>query len=423
MTGQETADGPAVEKVDDDAVAAAAHRDVVGQVVGGSFGDIIVRQKAGKELEIGSILVSKQGDTSLILQVFALEYGSQIGQNMQEMMSGQGLEDGVAETRPYEPELVNYVLARIKPLARVRRSRGGVRSVRGDGGGGGGAEVTIPKAMPPFFGTLSDVTSGDLDFVGRGGRRGGSIMVGYMRSGTRVLEDVEVRLPAEEVFSHHVLIPATTGRGKSNLVKTMMWHALDSDGVGALVLDAHDEYYGRHVYGLKDHPRAATRLAYYTAGQPASRRAPPDDQPLARRAVPLRGDRRVLGRAAAGAPDVPPDVRQAVDPEDNDGAGRRPVHGRRRRQEGHAVGDTAQAAPATRPVDGLGRKPDLAALGVRRGRRTGRAQSRRSSGRYGRGGWSSSTRRAWGPTPSSSSATSSRRACSRGTATQRPRGT
>ena len=237
---------------------AATPREIVGQVVGGNFGDIIVRQKDGKSLEIGSILVSKQGDTSLILQVFSLEYGSQIDRSMQEMMSGQGLEGGVVEARPYEPELVNYVLARIKPLARV---------VRRDGGAAAGAEVTNPKAMPPFFDTLADVTGADLDFVNRTGS-GGSIMVGHMRSGTRILEDVEVRLPAEDVFSHHVLIPATTGRGKSNLVKTMMWHALDSDGVGALVLDAHDEYYGRHGYGLKDHPRAAAGLAYYTPSKP-----------------------------------------------------------------------------------------------------------------------------------------------------------
>ena len=233
--------------------------EIVGQVVGGSFSDIVVRQKDGKNLEIGSILVSRQEDATLILQVFSLEYGSQIDRSMQEMMSGQGLEDGVVEARPYEPELVNYVMARIKPLARVARGMGA--------GGAGDTAVTNPKAMPPFFGTLSDVTGADLDFVNRAGA-GDSIMVGYMRSGTRILEDVEVRLPAEDVFSHHVLIPATTGRGKSNLVKTMMWHALDSDGVGALVLDAHDEYYGRHGYGLKDHPRAAAGLAYYTPSSP-----------------------------------------------------------------------------------------------------------------------------------------------------------
>lgn len=252
--GSSSGDGAGAE-----APAAGVDDSVVGQVVGGSFGDIVVRQKAGRVLEIGSILVSRRGDTSLILQVFELVYGSQIGQNMQEMMSGQGLENGVVEMQPYEPELVNYVLARIKPLARVRRG----------GGSPGGAKVTNPKAMPPFFGALHDVTSADLDFVGRSSAgRGGSIMVGHMRSGTRVLEDVEVRLPAEDVFSHHVLIPATTGRGKSNLVKTMMWHVLDSDGVGALVLDAHDEYYGRHGRGLSDHPRAASRLAYYTPSSP-----------------------------------------------------------------------------------------------------------------------------------------------------------
>lgn len=236
--------------------------EIVGQVVGGSFSDIVVRQKDGKNLEIGSILVSRQEDATLILQVFSLEYGSQIDRSMQEMMSGQGLEGGVVEARPYEPELVNYVLARIKPLARVAR-----RGPGGDAAAAGDAAVTNPKAMPPFFGTLSDVTGADLDFVNRAGA-GDSIMVGYMRSGTRILEDVEVRLPAEDVFSHHVLIPATTGRGKSNLVKTMMWHALDSDGVGALVLDAHDEYYGRHGYGLKDHPRASAGLAYYTPSSP-----------------------------------------------------------------------------------------------------------------------------------------------------------
>ena len=260
VTGGATAEGR--DGAGGDAAPASDQRDVVGQVVGGDFSNIVVRQKDGKSLEIGSILVSRQGDTSIILQVFSLEYGSQIDRSMQEMMSGQGLEGGVVEARPYEPELVNYVLARIKPLARVVRREGG-----GGAGGGTGAVVTNPKAMPPFFDTLADVTGADLDFVNRAGG-GASIMVGHMRSGTRILEDVEVRLPAEDVFSHHVLIPATTGRGKSNLVKTMMWHALDSDGVGALVLDAHDEYYGRHGYGLKDHPRAGAGLAYYTPSSP-----------------------------------------------------------------------------------------------------------------------------------------------------------
>ena len=66
-----------------------------------------------------------------------------------------------------------------------------------------------------------------------------------------------------------MLIPATTGRGKSNLVKTILWHVLDSNNtVGALVLDPHDEYWGRTENGLHDHPKSDENLAYYTPNSP-----------------------------------------------------------------------------------------------------------------------------------------------------------
>ena len=55
---------------------------VVGQVVGGKFGDIIIRQKSGSNLEIGDLMVSEENGSFLILQVFALEYGSQIQDKM-----------------------------------------------------------------------------------------------------------------------------------------------------------------------------------------------------------------------------------------------------------------------------------------------------------------------------------------------------
>ena len=91
---------------------------IAGQVVGGKFGDIIIRQKSGKDLEIGDLMVSEENGSFLILQVFALEYGSQIQDRMQQMMSGVNLEQG-SNAQFYETEFVNYVLARIKPLARV----------------------------------------------------------------------------------------------------------------------------------------------------------------------------------------------------------------------------------------------------------------------------------------------------------------
>ncbi|HJW19957.1 MAG TPA: ATP-binding protein [Candidatus Nitrosotalea sp.] len=224
--------------------------DIVGQVIGGKFGDIIIREKHGKNLEIGDLLISEEDGSYLILQAFALEYGSQIQDRMQQMMSGVNLEQGVENDQFYEPEFVNYVLTRIKPVARVSKSDN---------------KVTLPKSLPPFFNKLRLIKNEDLTFLKRSTEQ---IFVGYIRSGTKVIKDAEVWLNAEDVFSHHVLIPATTGRGKSNLVKTILWHVLDSNKVGALVLDAHDEYFGRHNLGLKDHPKARENLVYYTPANP-----------------------------------------------------------------------------------------------------------------------------------------------------------
>ena len=75
---------------------------VVGQVVGGSFGDIIIRQKAGTNLEIGDLMVSEENGSFLILQVFSLEFGSQIQDKMQQMMSGVNLEQGVVDAHFWE---------------------------------------------------------------------------------------------------------------------------------------------------------------------------------------------------------------------------------------------------------------------------------------------------------------------------------
>ncbi len=186
---------------------------VVGQVVGGKFGDIIIRQKSGSNLEIGDLMVSEENGSYLILQVFALEYGSQIQDKMQQMMSGVNLEQGIVDAQFFEPEFVNYVLARIKPLARVYKEKG---------------EVKIPKSLPSFFNKLRLITSNDLKFLHK---EKDAIFVGYIRSGSKVIKEAEVWLPAQDVFSHHMLIPATTGRGKSNLVKTILWHVLDTNKV------------------------------------------------------------------------------------------------------------------------------------------------------------------------------------------------
>lgn len=86
-----------------------------------------------------------------------------------------------------------------------------------------------------------------------------------MRSGSKVLE-TPVYIDALDAITHHILIPATTGRGKSNLVKVMLWSLADMDRVGMLVLDPHDEYYGRNEAGLGKHPSG--NVVYYSPDAP-----------------------------------------------------------------------------------------------------------------------------------------------------------
>ena len=60
--------------------------------------------------------------------------------------------------------------------------------------------------------------------------------------------------------------------GKSNLVSNILWDVLDKDFCGMLVLDPHDEYYGRKSLGLKNHPHSE-KLVYYSINPPVGGRS------------------------------------------------------------------------------------------------------------------------------------------------------
>lgn len=94
----------------------------------------------------------------------------------------------------------------------------------------------------------------DLEFLTKG-----RSFLGYLRSGSKPL-DVKVMVEPVRVFTKHVIISATTGRGKSNLLKVMLWSLLDGNDVGLLVMDAHREYYDV----LSKHPNAIDNLMAFS---------------------------------------------------------------------------------------------------------------------------------------------------------------
>nr|MDO8079214.1 ATP-binding protein [Candidatus Freyarchaeota archaeon] len=220
---------------------------VIGQIVAGKVSSILIREKSGEKIELGDLLVVDEQDGYLILKVFDLLYGSQVPQAARELLAGMELEGHGGTVDFLEPELRSYVLAEVKAIAKVTDKR----------------ELRIPKTLPGFFKSVRLISEKDLDFLTKPPQ---PVYLGRVRSGSKVL-DVDVFLNGLDVFTHHVLIPATTGRGKSNLVKVMLWSVVGDNDFGVLVLDPHDEYYGRqaNVKGLKDHPNAKGNVHYFSS--------------------------------------------------------------------------------------------------------------------------------------------------------------
>jgi DNA helicase HerA-like ATPase len=212
-----------------------------GQVISGEFGRILVRQKSGEMLELGELLIADMKDSKILLQVYDLLYGSQISQQNLELISGMKLEQK-SDIEFLDAEVRNYKLALLKNLITISKK-----------------DAKISKTLPDFFSEVRSITKDDLSFLTKPNN---PLYLGMLRSGSSHI-DVDIYLPGEEVLSHHILITATTGRGKSNLTSCILWDSVGKDYCGFLVLDPHDEYYGRNGLGLKDHPMKE-RVVYYT---------------------------------------------------------------------------------------------------------------------------------------------------------------
>lgn len=226
-----------------------------GQIIGGELTDILIREKSGIGLELGDLLVVETNKTDYnILQVKNTEYRSQLSPSTHELTAGMELEGYGSDLEYMEPELRNYIVARAKALLHIQRQKDGKLTTKS------------PKKLPNFFSPIRSIQDEDLDFLKQKSQND-TLYLGKVRSGSKVLNS-DVSINAKDALTHHVLIPATTGRGKSNLVKVMLCSLLESNDTGILVLDPHDEYYGRNEIGLKDHRSSENNLEYYSTNPP-----------------------------------------------------------------------------------------------------------------------------------------------------------
>jgi uncharacterized protein len=214
---------------------------IKGQIISGAFGKIIAREKSDEKLEIGELLIADTQDSKILLQVYDLIYGSQISQQNLELISGMNLEDNT-NFDFMDAQIRNYNLAFMKNLITISTKRS-----------------KICKTLPSFFSNIRQVEESDLNFLTKPQN---PFFLGNLRSGSKTL-DVDIFLDGSKVLSHHILVAGTTGRGKSVLLSDILWNSIAQEYCGILVLDPHDEYYGRSKLGLKDHPRK-DHVVYYT---------------------------------------------------------------------------------------------------------------------------------------------------------------
>ncbi len=213
-----------------------------GLIIGGEFGNILVRQKNEQALELGELMIADTSNGRMLLQVFDLLYGSQLTQQHLELISGLKLEED-EKLELMDAKLRTYVLARLKNLAFISQQ-----------------SAASAKTLPTFFTKVNELKAEDVSFITTPIH---PLFLGRLRSGSKVLE-VPVSIDGRKALSHHILIAGTTGRGKSVLMTNLLWDLVNKDYAAMLVLDPHDEYYER----LEKHPDSREQVIYYTPKNP-----------------------------------------------------------------------------------------------------------------------------------------------------------
>jgi uncharacterized protein len=222
-----------------------------GRIFGRSVLEAAFRSYYGTDLFLGELLAAEDQERArrFLFRVIQVAYGSDSSDpNWAERTAGAYMAGDAAGTpyRLHDPEQRLYKVATCAPLGYI------------DAGGA----FRKPKSLPAQFAQVTAPTTDDFAFLRD---RMGDLRVGMLRSGEDTI-DLEVGIRGETLTSH-VGVFATTGMGKSNLMKVLAGAILESQGrYACLLFDPHGEYLdggGGGRRGLRDHPWAADRLRLY----------------------------------------------------------------------------------------------------------------------------------------------------------------
>jgi DNA helicase HerA-like ATPase len=232
--------------------------DYKGRVFGKSVLESRFRAFYGTDLFLGELLAAEDSERArrFLFRVIDVTYGTDsTDPHWAERTAGAYMAGDAqgTEYRIHDPEQRLYKVATCAPLGYI------------DAGG----EFRKPKSLPAQFARITAPTADDFGFLRE---RMGDLHLGLLRSGEDTIE-LEVGVRGDTLTSH-VGVFATTGMGKSNLMKVLAGQVLGAQGrYAVLAFDPAGEYLdggGGTRRGLRDHPWASDRLRVYATRETGS---------------------------------------------------------------------------------------------------------------------------------------------------------
>ncbi len=222
-----------------------------GRIIGKNVTELRYRTPYEQDVFLGEILMAEndENDRKFMLRVFDIEYGAEANSSdWPERTAGNMLvmERGNHDFELYDKDRRLFKVGVCAPLGYIVN----------------GNEFRKPKTIPPHFSRIRKTREEDYSVLRQ---YMGDIIVGDLRSGEEIVPfNVGIR---GSDFPSHVGIFATTGMGKSNLMKRLAVGVMESGMGGLLILDPHGEYFDggkAELRGLNHHPLAKERLVVYS---------------------------------------------------------------------------------------------------------------------------------------------------------------
>jgi len=197
----------------------------IGRVVGNRVLETTFRTTHDEPLQVGEMLIVEDGrtETRYLIRVMDIEYGADAEEPDWMRREAGAMLSMDSKGQKAEPQDLDrlYRLGVAVPLGYIEAT-----------------DFRKTKSIPPHFSRVRKAGEEDYHFL-----RPflGEIEVGNLRSGDKVM-DFPVGI-SERAIPHHIGIFATTGMGKSNLMKNLALSCMRLRRNGFLILDPHGEYY------------------------------------------------------------------------------------------------------------------------------------------------------------------------------------